>query len=815
MNSKVYNALCAAFALAYLLAPDLLFIPVMLWEASPLPSAFCMAKPARKRRPSMMGVEPSGSLLSERHGGIPGHMSVNDSPSEDEDVVCVGKSNVFFGAELRGYIPHLLPLHKLESGIATMVFPVDGVAGTCGETHANLDEGVSSELVDICDEAEVSIRLRFICEDFFSGGFANPRLPARFFDTMLEEELNASENKGHCDSLTEVAEPECGLVPKLVEETFVFGQESVQTPLGLNNAGLNDPKPKFGTVQGLNEAFALSSWQSVNGFFWECLSTGLPTPMEIDDDLAWSEVMEVEGPMEMDDDDVEVVVPTAECGEEFMAHTYNPTVKDLQYVSQSANKDCYTSKIPACVPQQAADDKMDEDTKKIVLPGTSSQKKYDVPSPRRKEGADEVKGNREHPMAISRPKKECSMIPRPVSQKATNEGSKIKLASASCDRPSQQPKPVSGLRTERSRLLSNFIWEASGPATAASCNKGKAPNKEVKAQGQATTPAAKYSIPVAAPSSKEEQNVKAYESDLPAAPSSKKVKTSGSGAAKAEFKAPWQVTPPAAKPSTPVVAPSSKKEENVKAEESDLPAAPSSKRVKTMGGTKAYSDPIAASNSKEEKCSEAAELDLSSAPSSKKVKIMGDEKTNLVADPISEEIEQALIQPFPTRNPASKPAKSSSNRGKEDPKSLLKYVLRFKGDPTVNKEGVVKESAKLMIPKTWTNFCCPVRFTKRTSCLSVGPGAKPTRSESKVDPEAFGKLYGDTGIPRPFTVLFLGTICVGWLEPFVRRVLVDFLTGLRPRYVSGGFCTSRASGVLDSGLFWGHDGPVGWSGLVG
>ncbi|KAL0073002.1 hypothetical protein F4703DRAFT_1919098 [Phycomyces blakesleeanus] len=107
-----------------------------------------------------------------------------------------------------------------------------------------------------------------------------------------------------------------------------------------------------------------------------------------------------------------------------------------------------------------------------------------------------------------------------------------------------------------------------------------------------------------------------------------------------------------------------------------------------------------------------------------------------------------------------------------------------------------------------------VRFTKRTSCWSVGPGAKPMRSEPKVDPEASGKFYGDTGIPRPFTVLFLGTIGVGWLEPFVRRVLVDFLTGLRPRSVSGGFCTSRASGVLDSGSFLGHGGPVGLSGLV-
>ncbi|KAL0076122.1 hypothetical protein F4703DRAFT_1934520 [Phycomyces blakesleeanus] len=414
MNSKVYNAIYATFALAYLIAPALLFIPVMLWEASPLPSAFCMAKPARKRRPPMAGVgatpffgassegesrveahekvmrqtilgimsnfvgslwstgsrttgEPSGSLLSERHGGIPGHMSVDDFSSEEEDVVCVGKLNVSFGAELRGYVPHLLPLHKLECGIATMVSPVNDVAGTCGETHADLDEGVSSELVDVCDEAEISVRLRFICDRFFSEGFAKPRLSARFLDAMLEEELNNSENKAHRDSLTEVAEPECDLVPKSAKETFVFEQESVQTPSGLNNADLKEPKPKSGTVEGLNEAFALSSWQSVNGFFGECPSTGLPTPMEIDDDLAWSEVVEVENPMEIDDV-VEVVVPDAVCGEKLVAHTCNPMDEDLQYVSQSVKKDCDTNKVPTCVPQQVVDDKVENDMTGLDAP---------------------------------------------------------------------------------------------------------------------------------------------------------------------------------------------------------------------------------------------------------------------------------------------------------------------------------------------------------------------------------------------------------------------------------------------------------------
>ncbi|KAL0077761.1 hypothetical protein F4703DRAFT_1797535 [Phycomyces blakesleeanus] len=717
MNSKVYNALCAAFALAYLLAPALLFIPVMLWEASPMPSAFCMAKSAKRRRPSMAGVgatpfvavrpdgedqveahknvmpqtilgmlsnwvgslwstgsqttgEPSGSLLSKRHGGIPGHMSVNDSSSEAEDVVCVGKSSVFFGAGLRGYVPHLLPLHKLGRGIATMVFPVNGVAGTCGETHADLDEGVSSELVDECDEAEVSVRLRFICDRFFSEGFAKPRLSARFLDAMLEEELNDSANKAHRDSLTEVAEPECGLVPKSAEETPVQRQESIQTPSGLNNAGFVVPKPKFRTVEGLNEAFALSSWQSANGFFGECLSTGLPTPMEIDDDLAWSEVEEVEDPMEIDDV-AEVMVLDADCGEKLMAHTYNPTVTDLQYVSQSANMDCDTNDIPACVPQQAADDKMEDDTEKIVLPEPSSLKKYDAPKPRQKVGADEVKGSKEPSMAVPRPKEKSSKLPRPASQKAIEEakaaieGPESKMVSASCDLPSQLPKPLFGLRTERAKLVSSLASEVPEPVTTGCCDKGKAPKKKAKTQGSTATPAAQVSVPVAAPSSKKEESIKEFKSDLPSASRGKKVKTSG-----------------------------------------------------------------------------------------------GDEKADLIIEPIGKEIGEPQIQPFPARNPASKPAKSSSNRGKEDPKSLLKYVLRFKGDPTVNKEGVVKESAKLMIPKTWTNFCCPVRFTKRTSCLSVGPGAKPTRSERKVDPETSGKLYGDTGIPGPFTVLFFGIICV-------------------------------------------------------
>ncbi|KAL0074373.1 hypothetical protein F4703DRAFT_1920817 [Phycomyces blakesleeanus] len=643
MNSKVYNALCAAFALAYLLAPALLFIPVMLWEASPMPSAFCMAKSAKRRRPSMAGVgaipfvvvrpdgenqveahknvmpqtilgmlsnwlgslwstgsqttgEPSGSLLSKRHGGIPEHMFVDDSSSEAEDVVCVGKSSVFFGAGLRGYVPHLLPLHKLGRGIATMVFPVNGVAGTCGETHADLDGGVSSELVDKCDEAEVSVRLRFICDRFFSEGFANPRLSARFLDAMLEEDLNDSENKAHRDSLAEVAEPECGVVPVPVDEILVFEQEFIQTPSGLDNAGFVVPKPKFGTVEGLNEAFALSSWQSANGFFGECLSTGLPTPMEIDDDLAWSEVMEVEIPMEIDDV-AEVMVLDANCGEKLMAHTYNPTVTDLQYVSQSANMDCDTNDLPACVPQQAADDKMEDDTEKIVLSGPSSLKKYDAPKPRQKVGADEVKGSKEPSMAVPRPKEKSSKLPRPASQKAIEEakaaieGPESKVASASCDLPSQLPKSLFGLRTERAKLVPSLASKVPEPVTTASCDKGKAPKKKAKTQGSTATPAAQVSVPVAAPSSKKEESIKEFKSDLPSASRGKKVKTSG-----------------------------------------------------------------------------------------------GDEKADLVIEPIGKEIGEPQIQPFPARNPASKPAKSSSKGGKEVPMNLLKYALRFKGAPTVNKD---------------------------------------------------------------------------------------------------------------------------------
>ncbi|KAL0073328.1 hypothetical protein F4703DRAFT_1936801 [Phycomyces blakesleeanus] len=220
------------------------------------------------------------SLLSKRHGGIPEHMFVDDSSSEAEDVVCVGKSSVFFGAGLRGYVPHLLPLHKLGRGIATMVFPVNGVAGTCGETHADLDGGVSSELVDKCDEAEVSVRLRFICDRFFSEGFANPRLSARFLDAMLEEELNDSENKAHRDSLAEVAEPECGVVPVPVDEILVFEQEFIQTPIGFGLMLASwFQSPKFGTVEASIEAFALSSWTiRLMAFLVNVSSTGSSHP---------------------------------------------------------------------------------------------------------------------------------------------------------------------------------------------------------------------------------------------------------------------------------------------------------------------------------------------------------------------------------------------------------------------------------------------------------------------------------------------------------------------------------------------------------
>ncbi|KAL0087674.1 hypothetical protein J3Q64DRAFT_1832990 [Phycomyces blakesleeanus] len=224
---------------------------------------FCMAKPARRRRPSMAGVgatpfvdarpngenrveahdnvmrqtilglvsnwvgslwstgsrttgEPSGGLLSERQGGILGHMSVDESSSEEEDVVCVGESNVFFGVGLREYIPHLLPLDKLERGIDTMVSPVDGVAGTCGETHADLDEGVSSELVET-----YAMKLRSAYDSDssvknFSQGFCKPKTPARFLTRCWKRSSTPLKTKS-CDSLTEVAEPECGLVSRVSE----------------------------------------------------------------------------------------------------------------------------------------------------------------------------------------------------------------------------------------------------------------------------------------------------------------------------------------------------------------------------------------------------------------------------------------------------------------------------------------------------------------------------------------------------------------------------------------------------------------------
>ncbi|KAL0084928.1 hypothetical protein J3Q64DRAFT_1849305 [Phycomyces blakesleeanus] len=708
MNSKVYNALCAAFALAYLLAPALLFIPVMLLEASPLPSAFCMAKPAR-RRPSMAGVgatpsldvrpngenrveahdtvmrqtilglvsnwvgslwstgsrttgEPSGSLLSERHGGIPGHMSVDDSSLEEEDVVCVGESSVFFGVGLREYIPHLLPLDELERGIDTMVFPVDGVAGTCGETHADLDEGVSSELVDICDEAEVSVRLKFICERFFSEGFANPRLPTRFLDAMLEEELNDSENKGHCDSLTEVAEPECGLVPKPVEETFVFEQESVQTPSGLNNAGLKDPKPKFGTVEGLDEAFALSSWQSVNGFFGECLSTGLPTPMEIDDDLAWSEVVEVENPMEIDDDVVEVVVPNAICGEKLVAHTCNPTVDDLQHVSQSAKKDCNANKIPTCVPQQVVDDKMEHDMTRLDAPIAVTALKPQSRGTKKSGGL--KKGGESLPASVSGlladgAKKVGECTPAVLGPKGHSKTAK--------------PASQSGKKKAKDTEVATTTEKASG-------FREKQP-KETKAETKVSM-AAKLKALASGAHMEQPKDPKVESSTSVGKPKRSLVK--GKKSAKS-FDAPTNNGLSAAEFQAKVA-----RRESLVVLSFWVPSVdfgPNCERMLV----------------KKQNFALAWFLKPGTASSSRKVVetriwLPGNPQTD------NSRMTMAVVTPFDMQRGTSKVRHS-----------VIQVMNRFKG---------------LHIKMR------SVRFTKRTSCRSVGPGAKPMRSEPKVDPEA-------------------------------------------------------------------------------
>ncbi|KAL0075867.1 hypothetical protein J3Q64DRAFT_1853026 [Phycomyces blakesleeanus] len=742
MNSKVYNALCAAFALAYLLAPALIFIPVMLWEASPLPSAFCMAKPARRRRPSMAGVgatpfvdarldgenqveahknvmpqtflgilsnwlgslwsagsrttgEPSGSLLSERHGGIPGHMSVDDSSSEAEDVVSVGKSSVFVGAGLREYVPHLLPLHKLGCGIATMVSPVNDVAGTCGETHADLDEGVSSELVDVCDEAEISVRLRFICDRFFSEGFAHPRLSARFLDALLEEELNDSENKAHRDSLTEVAEPECGLVPESAEETLVLEQESVQTPSGLDNAGLKDPKPKSGTVEGLNEAFALSSWQSVNGFFGECLSTGLPTPMEIDDDLAWSEVVEVENSMEIDDDVVEVAVPDAVCGEKLVAHTCNPMDEDLQYVSQSVKKDCDTNKIPACVPQQVVDDKVEHDVMRLDAPiavtalkpqsrGTKKsgeQKKGGESLPASVSGllADGAKKVGECTPAVLGPK-DHSKTAKPVSQsgkkaKEPKVAAKTELASGSREQQPEETKAAP--KVSMPGILRALASRAAKEQ--AKDSKGKAKESKVATKTELTS------------GSREKQPDNS----------------------KAETKAPMAVTLKALASGAYMEQP-----KDPKVESSTSVGRPKRSLVKGKKSAKSFDAPTNNGLS-------AAEFQAKVARRESLIVL----SFWVPSVDFGPNCERMLVkkQKFALAW-FLKPGAASSS------KKVVETRIWLPGNPQTDNSrmtmAVVTPFDSLHIKMQF------VRFTKRTSCRSVGPGAKPMRSEPKVDPEA-------------------------------------------------------------------------------
>ncbi|OAD69570.1 hypothetical protein PHYBLDRAFT_66206 [Phycomyces blakesleeanus NRRL 1555(-)] len=498
--------------------------------------------------------------------------------------------------------------------------------------------------------------------------------------------------------------------------------------------------------------------------------------MEIDDDLAWSEVMEVESPMEIDDD-VEVVAPDADCGEKLVAHTCNPTDDDLQYVSQSVKKDCDTNKIPACVPQQVVDDKVEHDVMRL-----------------------------DAPIAVTALK--------PQSRSANKSGEQKKGGES-------LPASVSGLLADGAKKVGECAPAVLGPmdhsktVKPASQSGKKAKDIKVVAktetasgsreqQPEETKAAPKVSMPgiprvLASRAAKEQakdSKGKAKESKVAA----KTELTSGSREkqpdhSKAETKAPMAVTLKALASGAYM-----EQSKDPKVESSASVGRPKRSLVKGKKPAKSFDAPTNNGLS-------AAEFQAKARRESLIVLSFWVPSVDFGPN-----CERMLVkkQKFALAW-FLKPGTASSS------KKVVETRIWLPGNPQTDNSRMTMA----VVTPFDSEGSGPhikmrsVRFTKRTSCWSVGPGAKPMRSEPKVDPEASGKFYGDTGIPRPFTVLFLGTIGVGWLEPFVRRVLVDFLTGPRPRSVSGGFCTSRASGVLDSGSFLGHGGPVGLSGLVG
>ncbi|KAI9013345.1 hypothetical protein CLU79DRAFT_871533 [Phycomyces nitens] len=523
MHPKLYNAFQTAKWLYSILAPLCLIIPMMMLAASPLPSAFSLAKPAR-RRPSAFRMD-TAPVIEENFdddGLVEGHTessakttlgpvsncmgsSESDGSSLEVDSIDVGESCSDFVADFRGYIPRRCYSFVADGDRSVMVFPANGVAGTDGETHALLENGVSNELTESCEETEPSVQLDFFWDRESSEELRKLRSYAKLLEEMMDEEFNDSSSESLGDSSLDVPEVQneadtpagrCSsdehsfLDPvhpveldggepmdwsvddlQAFEQGEIHGCETVLEALfePMETDAVN-PNAIFDDVMDSDEEITPQRSLSLGGISGSDLSTDHSEPMDIDD-------------VAMAPHNDDAVMHDTFCGEEAVVPARKSvSVDSLFGPSQPAGKDFGMNKGPTCVPQQVADDDARVGKYRSMLvreflaqeiPTDKASvanvlgKKQEQPCMRGfVTGADGDDETEEHPMVFSKPKGKAKVI-SPASQKILDQAraANAKLDSRAAYSNSMLAKvfkPVD-LSTEREKAVKDSTSQKPAP----------------------------------------------------------------------------------------------------------------------------------------------------------------------------------------------------------------------------------------------------------------------------------------------------------------------------------------------------------------
>ncbi|KAL0090760.1 hypothetical protein F4703DRAFT_1790717 [Phycomyces blakesleeanus] len=419
MNSITYNAFYAALMLYRIIIPILLFISMMFLETSSLPSFFGVTRYVRSR-PFMKRVAPtpspkessegasfarafcvaarwvslglfpalddslvskdekitkesSSALLSEGQESIVELPSIKYSSLVEEDVLQAVEFCVPSETGLRGYIPHLLSIQRMESVIFTRVFPVKCTVGTDGEADTVLCSSVSTDITEICRKLSTTLLFNLSRDGKFSEDQRKLRSYTRMLDAMSDEETSLSTcndlqntlvavSQDHCESVVSVkdlsdaephisvnhcqyneicnskpvtytdAVPEYNLASQPAGEYFSFEQYAIQASFwaGYECPTVVDTCPMvpaldFWTPPAFKETFVQPTLEEFGGSCGEYSTNEYLMSMEIEEDLGWCEPMELDNPMDIIDDAVMSNVPF---GRKHLAITLEPVLVD-------------------------------------------------------------------------------------------------------------------------------------------------------------------------------------------------------------------------------------------------------------------------------------------------------------------------------------------------------------------------------------------------------------------------------------------------------------------------------------------------------